>query len=255
MAAEPSASKKRRLDPETSVKEEISPGANEDTASRDEQTSGGELEKRSDFWEPFKRLFNSPDHSDVKICAQLPFGAPEFYGHSFVLRIRCPRLTELQKSTSLDKDLIWIPGDYCAVRRMLEYIYTGDYSVDYAALSPALEPKNKLIRHARTYALARKYELGDLRALCYEKCAKDWDCGSFCQSVFYDLNPLDQDEMRFLIGTAINHADELLTDEKFVDALVPKRTSNNLPYSDLLRSFVRKLLLRQHTSDGSESTL
>lgn len=61
--------------------------------------------------------------------------------------------------------------------------------------------------------------------------------------------------MRFLIGTAINHADELLTDEKFVDALVPKRTSNNLPYSDLLRSFVRKLLLRQHKSDGSESTL
>lgn len=72
----------------------------------------------------------------MKICAQLPFGAPEFYGHSFVLRIRCPRLTELQKSTSLDKDLKWIPGDYCAVRRMLEYIYTGDYSVDYAALSP-----------------------------------------------------------------------------------------------------------------------
>lgn len=77
MAAEPSTSKKRRLDPETSVKEEISPGANEDTASRDEQTSGGELEKRSDFWEPFKRYETSSPPLKHFILRASDFSTPQ----------------------------------------------------------------------------------------------------------------------------------------------------------------------------------
>lgn len=77
MAAEPSTSKKRRLDPETSVKEEVYPGANQDAPSRDKQTSGGELEKRSDLWEPFKRYETLPSPLEHFVLRASDFSTPQ----------------------------------------------------------------------------------------------------------------------------------------------------------------------------------
>lgn len=105
------------------------------------------------------------------------------------------------------------------------------------------------------YSLARNYKLSDLQSLCYDKCAKDWNCGSFCQSVFCDLEPTDKDEISFVMDTAIDHADELLKDEAFVNTLATGRGFNNLSVTAFFILFAQKLLLKQRTSSGSKSTL
>ncbi|KAJ9245379.1 hypothetical protein DTO280E4_1552 [Paecilomyces variotii] len=104
------AEKKRRLDVGSCVKKETS----EDGGSQ------------GDFWDRFKRLLYSSDHSDVKLHIgkqMIPFP-----GHSLA-RISNTLPQSLPTQFSTERDIAFeAHKDTWIVSMMLEYIYTGNYS-------------------------------------------------------------------------------------------------------------------------------
>ncbi|KAL1859215.1 hypothetical protein Plec18170_002331 [Paecilomyces lecythidis] len=231
--------KKRRVDAAPCVKVETS-------------EDGGE---QSDFWEPFRRLFNSPVHYDVKLCIgkqRIPF-----HGHSLVFQIRCPRLARLLPTQSSTKRNIAfeVHKDACTIRRMLEYIYTGNYSRASDMMPHPCEEDidEHILTHTKLFLLAHEYELAGLKDICYtrckEACKDEWDCASFCESIreLFATDQVAPNMLNLMTDTALSHADELLLDERF------SRMLKDNP--DVSVFFARNLLSRHRSSEGSDSTL
>lgn len=105
-----SPAEKKRLDVGSCVKKETS----EDGGSQ------------GDFWDRFKRLLYSSDHSDVKLHIgkqMIPFP-----GHSLA-RIPNTLPQSLPTQFSTERDMAFAAQkDTWIVSMMLEYIYTGNYS-------------------------------------------------------------------------------------------------------------------------------
>ncbi|KAL1869552.1 hypothetical protein Plec18167_007850 [Paecilomyces lecythidis] len=218
MPFEQSMRKRRCLNSESSVTIGNSSTVNSDSTASGKKSSGGEIEEGNDFWEPFKRIFNSPEHSDVDIYLGR-WGELEIPAHSFVLKIRCPILANSLIRNGTGNSGINFVENLRAVWRMLEYIYTGDYSDDCCP-DMNYDIEGQLSRHAKLYVLAGEYGLDDLQDLCYKKCAEEWEFSTFINEISAeDYIKEDKDLMSFVFDIALEHADELLETDEFLELL------------------------------------
>ncbi|KAF2002433.1 hypothetical protein P154DRAFT_462410 [Amniculicola lignicola CBS 123094] len=168
---------------------------------------------RSDkFMRDIAGLFNNTKYSDARILIRdviLPV-------HKSVICIQSEYFEKAFQESFIEGssgELGFNEGSGAAHWRVLEYMYTGDYSDD---LSSNFEDDPPLLKDPRVYALADMFFLEDLKALSTIKMQKKlqtlWTCDSFpdCIREIYASTPNSDHAMRSaVIEVARVHVREL----------------------------------------------
>ncbi|KAH0566487.1 hypothetical protein GP486_000105 [Trichoglossum hirsutum] len=113
-----------------------------------------------------------------------------------------------------------------AFYRLLQYIYTGDYSEENDQSYDGHEDDHELLKHVRVHALADFFNIPDLKELCASKFVNEtdpyWNGNSFLDAIteVYSLPLTPRDPMRrAIIRITLDHIKELHEKSEFRELL------------------------------------
>ncbi|KAI1109571.1 BTB/POZ domain-containing protein [Nemania sp. NC0429] len=124
-------------------------------------------DSRQTFLEGISKLFNNPDHADVKIF----IGEHELPAHSVVIASQSPFFEKALNGSfreSKAKQFLFKEGSAHAHWRVFEYLYTGDYA-DEANDVLGVPDDNELIKHVRVYTTAEFFMLDNLKQIALQR--------------------------------------------------------------------------------------
>lgn len=142
------------------------------------------------------------------------------------------------------------------VELMIEYFYHFDYLRTAAAVSSSVNRKPFLIKHAKVFAIAIKYQADGLRALAVKKFKEaaltDWNSDDFAQvvRVVYASTPDDVQELRVITADTIHDHFGDLKDKEDLEMVISGL--GDLSYSLLRRTSSGFRCTKKH---GRDSTL
>ncbi|KAL1869557.1 hypothetical protein Plec18167_007855 [Paecilomyces lecythidis] len=135
-----------------------------------------------DFWDGFKSLWGNQSTSDVMLCPNDVY--PAVHAHWIFLNMRTSAFFDLKSGKNYKgKDIVSTNLDGRTLRRVVQYIYEGDYDVPDVDENPE---EDIFEAHADVYKAAQMYQIRGLTKVCVEKfrdiCTDNWDCDSFCKA-------------------------------------------------------------------------
>ncbi|KAI1421352.1 BTB/POZ domain-containing protein [Xylaria sp. FL1777] len=137
----------------------MSPATYEETEMKDSE--------RTLLIEGIAKLFNNPNHADVKIY----IGERELPAHSVVLVTQSPFFQKALSGHFHEgnaKQFLFKDGSLHAHWRVIEYMYTGSYSEEPAEVLDT-EDDHELIKDVRVYVTAEFFMLDDLKEHALQK--------------------------------------------------------------------------------------
>lgn len=185
--------------------------------SLESQTVAGAERHHVNFLSSTASLFNHDWLSDFQIRiynVTLPV-------HQLVICLQSPYLEKILKVASAAagaRRLDFQDGSGIAYWRVFEYMYTNDYSE--ARSTENLEEDPELLRDIRVYALAAKFEIGNLKSLALErfqqKCKNRWESNLFAECIKEVYTSICGSEMRSaVVQIAAAHVHDLATEARF----------------------------------------
>ncbi|KAI0977244.1 BTB/POZ domain-containing protein [Xylaria arbuscula] len=179
---------------------------------------------RSVLIEGISKLFNNPDHSDVKVY----IGSHELAAHSVVLVTQSPFF---QKALSenfregKDKQFHFEEGSPHAHWRVFEYLYTGDYTEEPIQVL-CTQDDDELLKDVRVYVTADFFMLDDLKQQALERFKSKldilWVSELFVdciREVYASTTPSDNGLRGAVVKTAQRHLVELWKRKAYRDLL------------------------------------
>ncbi|KAJ9217642.1 hypothetical protein DTO166G4_824 [Paecilomyces variotii] len=192
-----------------------------------------DMSDTQNFWAKFKDLWGDEKTSDVRLYSV--DGYPPVDAHWLFINMRTSAIADLWGGKDVNgKDWVQTDIDGRTLRRVIQYIYTGDYDthVDYDLEHKDAEdeygswdsrcPEDIFGAHAHVYRAAQLYQIRGLTKICADKfenvCGNKWNSKSFSNAVdiiYFDTTfgvPTKslKDKMKQLaLQAAVDHAEEL----------------------------------------------
>jgi hypothetical protein len=144
------------------------------------------------------------------------------------------------------------------VELMIEYFYHFDYPRTTSTASSSIVAKNPLIKHAKVFAMAIKYQVDGLRALAVKKfkeaASSDWNNDDFAQvvQVVYASTPDDVQELRTITADTIHDHFSVLKDKEDLEMVISGL--GDLSYSLLRRTSSGFRCTKKHGRDGTRKS-
>ncbi|KAJ9294938.1 hypothetical protein DTO271G3_6500 [Paecilomyces variotii] len=181
------------------------------------------------FWAKFKDLWGDEKTSDVRLYSV--DGYPPVDAHWLFINMRTSAIADLWGGKDVNgKDWVQTDLDGQTLRRVIQYIYAGDYDtdVDYDlenkdakdeyGLWNSRGPEDIFAAHAHVYRAAQLYQIRGLTKICADKfetvCGDKWNSKWFCGAIniIYATFgvPSKNDKMKEVaLQAAVDHAEEL----------------------------------------------
>ncbi|PGH16007.1 hypothetical protein AJ79_01987 [Helicocarpus griseus UAMH5409] len=183
-------------------------------------------ETKVEFLKGFASLFNSATHSDVTLY--LGPQKIQFHAHYVILSARTAYFDKAKKGgfeESKNNEFLLVEHNSHALYRMLQYIYTGDYSSEKYNLDQNSDD-GCFLKHTRVYILADYFDVKGLKALCTHKFSKQaggiWSNASLIEAIssIYSAPKCATEDMRKeILNVLREHIERLHEEQGFRDLL------------------------------------
>ncbi|OXV09093.1 hypothetical protein Egran_03144 [Elaphomyces granulatus] len=179
----------------------------------------------SDSGRAFDSLFNSSKYSDVTIYlgkSKIPFPA-----HRLVLGTRCPYLDDILQSglkEDITTEISFTKDNSHALWRVLQYIYTGDYSDEPSETLDSEDDDLELLKHPRIFALSGIFRIDDLKELSCNKfedqLEQHWISDTFPHCIREIYSTSNNTDIRKIVVDAVaSHSQDLVEKRSFQDLI------------------------------------